>query len=861
MWWHGSEVARQRGGTAVRWHGSEVARQRGGRPARWHGSKVAGQQGGTAARWHGSEVARQRGGTAARWHASEVARQRGGTAARWHASEVARQRGDTAARWQASEVARQQGGRPARWQASKVARQQGGTAAAGKSGMSGSCRVRSVVPVFLLLVVLTCSLYRGNCELCSLCCIWRVQDESLNCTWTGDRNTQYTLYLQSLTLKSDSPVLNFTSVIGLNWLVIPRALLTKYWKYKLRVEGEDGEQIYTFSYNINDKNLMIPPPALLSSILSEDPWTVEVTWTHPRGLAFQDDQAVELRYRIVGSKDWQEVDKGELEPNAYEMVDLEPFSEYEVQVRYPPDELEKRRGSPWSDSITFGTPEEIPIGSLDVWRNYQMGPFVSLVWKPLDYRQARGRVSRYNVTYIHSGQSYDQEAACCEVRLPANSTHMCVSALNGKGSGPDTCAASQCPDLNPPLDFRIWCNLTESVTVWWDEPLNPRCDDFTYLVEWTKLTRAQNSTVHWARSQVANQNLTLPGEFAAHVPYRVSAYLLYQNGCEKAFSTIIYSQEGAPAAAPDVSILDVSSTEAVISWSEIPIWLQSGFLTHYTVYLNSPADSKQHKVSGRNLSLSGLKPMTEYSVWVTASTAAGEGPPGKIQGFNTTGFSFLPVILVSAGITLAVFMLLILLYGQRLICWPEIPKPENSRLVGALYSSKYIWGPKQVSPNLPITLIEEVEVLSTILPPPMTSCQPSINVIKDVELPPSILSPLMDSCYPPITLTGDVDLPPPSRPTPKPSSHPPIVVAGEEELPPPILPPPMHSCHSPIPVLDMELPKPSLYSSLGQRSSPITVVEEEALTLPSMPTLLKCPNKFGYEKHFMPSPEEVLGLC
>uniref|UniRef100_A0A8C5N234 Fibronectin type-III domain-containing protein n=1 Tax=Leptobrachium leishanense TaxID=445787 RepID=A0A8C5N234_9ANUR len=566
--------------------------------------------------------------------------------------------------------------------------------------MSIRCRVR-IVHKFLLILIST--FLAGTAAHCPLCCILRRRDLFLNCTWTGDVVTQYTLRLESLKYNANSPPLIYTPSLGQNWLLIPRENLTLYDHYHLRLQGGDTEEDYYFTYGKDGEKLLIEPPVLPPVTFLEDN-IVEVRWLYPPDVSHQD---VELQYRKLGEDDWIPADPSDLSHGTYEIYDLEPSSVYEVQVRYLPDELQKM-GSLWSEPLTFQTAEEAPTEPLDVWLNSERIGSVSLLWK-VPKNHERSHLWNYTVTYARNGESYSEERLCredlrpCEAFLPPDAADMCVRARNTGGTGPPACAPSLCLDQKPvDLEIKAWSNANNhSITVWWDEPANPPCENITYLAEWTELAKGGNVIMNWTRSQVANRSLALQGKLAPRVPYRVSLFILCQSDCNGSISTIIYSEEGVPFSAPHFSVKPLSSTAAFIAWGEISIWHRQGILTHYNVYVNSTAGSQHHKVSGSNISISGLLPETLYEVWVTASTIAGEGPPGDVNAFHTTGPTPLYLKLLPMYFILVMLGVLILIYSQwkwGRKCWIKVPTPKTSRTLALLYHTGYSnnWDSMQV---------------------------------------------------------------------------------------------------------------------------------------------------------------------
>ncbi|KGL89039.1 Granulocyte colony-stimulating factor receptor, partial [Charadrius vociferus] len=170
--------------------------------------------------------------------------------------------------------------------------------------------------------------------------------------------------------------------------------------------------------------------------------------------------------------------------------------------------------------------------------------------------------------------------------------------------------------------------------------------------------------------------------------YNISVYPLYKEAVGMPIHTAAYSRQKAPSYAPKLHLKSISKSDAELCWDPVPVEMQNGFITSYTIFwANSTAEVSSAVV---NPSLSSfvireLKPSTLYKVHIMASTVAG--------GTNSTSLTLVTMVLDDIEIqflflTLGlVFVLLILL----LICvqkngrvkqqfWPSVPDPANSSL-------------------------------------------------------------------------------------------------------------------------------------------------------------------------------------
>ena len=71
----------------------------------------------------------------------------------------------------------------------------------------------------------------------------------------------------------------------------------------------------------------------------------------------------------------------------------------------------------------------------------------------------------------------------------------------------------------------------------------------------------------------------------------------------------------------------------MIEWGNVPQAAQNGIIlrytVHYKVFPNGSVHSKPVSAPSSQVTLSGLKKYTNYSIWVSASTAKGNGNASK----------------------------------------------------------------------------------------------------------------------------------------------------------------------------------------------------------------------------------------
>ncbi|XP_075711611.1 interleukin-27 receptor subunit alpha [Rhinoderma darwinii] len=568
----------------------------------------------------------------------------------------------------------------------------------------------------LLILNLSYIYGEGFVHDCSVCCEIQDKEGNLYCSWRSDARTQQFLSLQSLTNFDEPPHL-FRVPFGENCLVIPRINLVKFHEYLLTVTGGGKEETLNFIYSNDGFNILISPPGLNSSVSGSE--SIDIIWDHIEGEELE-LRPVELRYRIQGAPTWTKVNTSELEVSSYTLDDPVPDTNYEFQIRYLPDEKNEKKGSPWSKSDVITSAEMAPNGSSDVWRSLENGSSLLVMWKSLDHRSARGRILSYMVTYFHGVEELTTEVPCCSTRLPAQTKQVCVRAKNSIGLGPPACAAPLCTEMENVTVFtcKVWGDSTGRMNVLCEE-LVKSDHVLSYIMEWRE---EQKTEVHWTRSQTVSETLVLPGDFTPGVLYSISVYLLYNNSCIRTLTTEAYSRDEVPTAAPNFTSHVLSARNVLVSWEEIPRPHRRGVIIHHTIYVKSTNHSERHTVSNGsgNKTLSGLSSGIIYTIWMTASSRAGEGQPSPLKNFQTIGNRH-HVFLLMAGVINILFVCGVMLCfcDYKTLFWPKIPNPEDTFKELFMTSNGNMWQPQQVSVNPLVTVIEEIE------PPPQPALPPS----------------------------------------------------------------------------------------------------------------------------------------
>ncbi|XP_067877445.1 interleukin-12 receptor subunit beta-2-like isoform X4 [Heterodontus francisci] len=464
------------------------------------------------------------------------------------------------------------------------------------------------------------------------------------------------------------------------------------------------ESLAPLEFIIEDIVKPLPPVAVTGEPAQDDPKAIQISWTKPTNFDSASLQ-FELQYRVAGDLDWTEISHDEIGIDAteYELEDLQTFTLYEFRIQCGrQEETNRRLWSEWSAVSSVRTSEDSPVGCLNVWFVRQLPDVegrrsLTVLWKPLEQRQARGIIKSYSVSHGDEGKMEMKTSSCCNISLPGTTKLVTVTAHNSVG-------ATQPAKLNLVQGQPAPCNMTvhisnRSILVSWEPSANTMPNGF--VVEWNNMNLLEQ-TPDWKKIPGANVCMTLiDAVLYPRIPYNVSVYAQYQGGLGGPVSTLVYTEEGVPLAGPEISIFSIYQTGVTLLWKVLPLDQRQGFVLYCTLYyVKNPGGDTKYKALNVSCELNGftlsdLEPESTYKIWMTASTIVGEGSRGPYLNFNTQASQIVAwkiLVLVFGSIVIVVLCILFCrCYSRQRIqsfssfylpqwCCQKIPDPGNSRV-------------------------------------------------------------------------------------------------------------------------------------------------------------------------------------
>ncbi|XP_053285862.1 interleukin-12 receptor subunit beta-2 [Pleuronectes platessa] len=428
---------------------------------------------------------------------------------------------------------------------------------------------------------------------------------------------------------------------------------------------------------------------------------------------------------------------------AQSISSLEPYSLYHFKVR---SRFSTGLWSQWSTNISSWTQEEAPAKELDVWyAESECGSKSPRVyWKKPQISIARGKILGYRVRVYCPGSGLDrvtnisQDDRNYSVPTCANG-EVTVWARNSKGLSPPATITHH-TKAKSSQDVQVTTGI-HNVTISWREPETALLPA-SYVVEWYPEGQKLEE-LRWVRLGGSEGHAVITG-IKPFECYRGAVYVFYS---DSSVTRMVFSGVTTLESAPEVgpSFQETFEGQIVkVTWTELPRSKQRGCITNYTIYLeNSSGHLQRYSVpaSVRTYVIQPLSPAV-YSLWMTASTAEGEGPMGQQMKFLIQQGTLLTNVLVFGAIALIVVIVCLCHFSAvnqkfwvfcQCLMLDVVPDPANSKWAKECTHEKGKMNLQQQHSNSSTTEEEEEPILVDIEELPRQS-----GNISTSQLPPQI---------------------------------------------------------------------------------------------------------------------------
>ncbi|CAM4700486.1 unnamed protein product [Caretta caretta] len=441
-----------------------------------------------------------------------------------------------------------------------------------------------------------------------------------------------------------------------------------------------------------------------------------MAWRQPNEeLLHVTDARYEIRYHEVDGASWTQVNVTAAEdvPASKDICGVSPFTNYSIQVRalYQSDASRWSDGDPswstWSHERFVKTLPAAPSRGPALWRriatsNSDERNEIILMWKPLQPKEANGRILTYTLRWQRIGQP--AVVACltlslqCALELPASEEHtFFLTASNSVGQSPATklsIPAGQAPAV-PRLPVLVSPASDCSLLLRWDPP---GFAAVAYVVEWGRASENRGQSSSWRYEPANISRVVLAEAIEPGYLYSLTIFALSDGAVRAAGSTSAYSKQMAPFRAPTLHPTRVWPSQVEVQWEEVPLEEQGGFIRNYTIsYEEQGKDAQAVVVNGsvRRYLIVGLAPDSVVRVGISVSTDGGS-TQGSVLSIRTSSFDNGKVELLLSSLCMGLVVLLItaalacVLKHPLYVCliqgclWPHVPDPAKSHLASWL---------------------------------------------------------------------------------------------------------------------------------------------------------------------------------
>ncbi|XP_053549360.1 interleukin-12 receptor subunit beta-2-like [Bombina bombina] len=351
-----------------------------------------------------------------------------------------------------------------------------------------------------------------------------------------------------------------------------------------------------------------------------------------------------VEYKTIKKQNW--IWAAELELKKANILFVEENTEaikLRVQCR---EETGKRYWSDWSDPQTI--PDTVPAQTFSVWRAlglvYPNGSQeVIILIKLLAPEAPRRKSLGFNVTCKFEGkeiliQTCEISLTHCRVIAPKGVKTLFVASYNANGtSKPCNISMQQVPGFSTPQNVTTELLLNTSILVKWGQLKTTEHYLLWFILQWfLDSCDEQQQNISWQKIPREETQFYIKDNIKPGRQMNISLYAVYGSSVGLIHSFYGFLQESKPERGPNAKVKVNLGDKILIEWEEIPYCKQKGLITNYTIYLKKGLRdfSDKYYTAVRSFWFYSLNQDVLYTICVTASTLAGEGPCGESLMFQ-----------------------------------------------------------------------------------------------------------------------------------------------------------------------------------------------------------------------------------
>ncbi|XP_078687345.1 usherin-like isoform X3 [Branchiostoma floridae x Branchiostoma belcheri] len=367
------------------------------------------------------------------------------------------------------------------------------------------------------------------------------------------------------------------------------------------------------------------PASIRASSLGSE--AIEVSW-QPPSQSNGEILGYRLHYQIVGEETSVSTQDVERYETFYLLRGLRPLTEYYIWLVAFTDAGDGER----SEQVTVQTAEGVPGAPRDVQGHAVDPTTITVDWQPPV--EINGVLLGYKVIYMpeNAAEFSTVELGPAELSTmlldlePQTTYSIVVLAFTAAGDGDESeeILVSTLQGVpGAPTDLAAVEKTSDSMKLSWQAPEG---DIEGYRVFWT-LTGSDTEETVDTRSPDASWSLTGLQPFGEY-SVSVLAYNSAGDG-ERSETITVQTEEGVPGAPREVQGIAIDSTTIELQWMPPSPDEQNGVIQGYKILYKKVGEEGENEEDAGLLdlmyTLSDLEKWTEYNIWVSAYTSAGDG--------------------------------------------------------------------------------------------------------------------------------------------------------------------------------------------------------------------------------------------